>query len=88
MAAAVDLLGDLHARVAAAHIQRAHALRAVELVAGEREHVDIHRVHVDRDLAHGLHGVGVEEDALLVAELADLRDRLDHADLVVREHDA
>jgi hypothetical protein len=29
-------------------------------------------MHVDGDLADGLHGVGVEEDALLVAELADL----------------
>ena len=29
-------------------------------------------MHVDRNLAHGLHRVGVEEHALLVAELADL----------------
>ena len=29
-------------------------------------------LHVDRDLADGLDGVGVEEDALLVADLADL----------------
>ena len=45
-------------------------------------------MHVDGNLADGLHGVGVEEDALLVAELADLGDGLDDADLVVGVHDA
>ncbi len=72
VAAAVDLLGDLDARVAAADVERADALGAVDLVAGEREDVDVVRLHVDGDLADGLDGVGVEEDALLVAELADL----------------
>ncbi len=88
MAAAVNLLGELDARVAAADVQRADALGAVDLVAGEREQVDVVRLHVDGDLADGLHGVGVEDDALLVAELADLGDGLDDADLVVRVHDA
>jgi hypothetical protein len=88
VAAAVNLLGKLHARVAAANIQRAHALRPVDLVAGEREQVDVVGLHVDGNLADGLHGVGVEDDALLVAELADLGDGLDDADLVVRVHDA
>ena len=87
VAAAVDLLGDLDARVAAADVQRADTLGAVDLVAGEREHVDVVLLHVDRDLADGLDGVGVEEDALLVAELADLGDGLDDADLVVGVHD-
>ena len=45
-------------------------------------------LHVDRDLAYGLDGVGVEDESLLMAQLADLGDRLDHADLVVGEHDA
>ena len=38
-------------------------------------------------LAHGLHGVGVEDDALLVADLADLADGLQDADFVVGGHD-
>ena len=41
MAAAVDLLGDLDARVAAADVERADTLGAVDLVAGEREDVDV-----------------------------------------------
>ena len=42
---------------------------------------------VDGDLADGLDGVGVEEDALLVADFADLADGLDDADFVVGVHD-
>ncbi len=86
VASAVDLLGDLHARVAAADVERADALGAVDFVRGERERRRCcHGVHVDGDLAYGLDGVGVEEDALLVAELADFGDGLDDADLVVRD---
>jgi hypothetical protein len=76
VAAAVNLRGDLHARVAPANVERAHALGAVNLVSGEREHVDVVGDHVDRNLAHGLHRVGVEEHALLVTELADFGDGL------------
>ena len=35
VAAAVLLLGDLHAGVAATNVERAHPLGAVDLVAGE-----------------------------------------------------
>ncbi len=86
VAAAVDLLRDLDAGVAAANIQRADALRAVELVRREREHVDVVLLDIDRNLADSLDSIGVEENALLVAELADLGDGLDDADLVVRVH--
>ena len=41
-------------------------------------------LHVERNLADRLHRVGVEQDALLLRDRADLRDRLDDADLVVR----
>ena len=40
----------------------------------------------ERDLAHRLGRVGVEIDAVLAAEGADLRERLDDADLVVDRH--
>ena len=88
MAAAVDLLGDLDARVAATHVESADALGAVDLVAGDGHDVDVVGDDVDGDLADGLDGVAVEEHALLVAELADLLHGLDDADLVVCVHDA
>ena len=56
-------------------------------MAGEREHVDVVGDDVDGDLADGLDGVGVEDDALFVAERADFLDRLDDADFVVGVHD-
>ena len=67
--------------------ESAGALGAVELVAGQGEHVDVLGVHVDGQMAGGLDGVGVEGDLLLPADLADLGDGLDGADLVVGVHD-
>ena len=87
VAAAADLLGEQHARVAAPHVERADALRAVHLVRAHRHQVDLRLVDVERHLADRLHRVGVEEDALLLRDRADLRDRLQHADLVVGGHD-
>ncbi len=54
---------------------------------GDRHQVDVVLVHVDRNLADRLHAIGVEQDALLAADLADLGHRLNHADLVVGVHD-
>ena len=87
VAAAINLRCNLHARIAPAHIQRAHALRSVNLVTGKRQHVDVVGHHVHRNFAHGLHRIGMEDHALLVADLADLANGLQHADLVVRRHD-
>ena len=58
------------------------------MCAGDRHQVDIVLDHVHRNLAERLHAVGVEQDAALVADLADLGHRLDHADFVVGVHDA
>ena len=85
--AAVDQRREQHARIAAPHVERADALRSVHLVGGHRGQVDLQLVHVERNLADGLHGVGVEENALLLRDRADLGDRLNHADLVVGGHD-
>src|SRR2546430_8165224 len=85
MPAAVDLRLDAHARLPA-HVQRADALRAVDLVRGHRQEIHFQFLQVDRDLAHGLYRVAVEDDAFRAADLADLGDRLDHADLVVHHH--
>jgi hypothetical protein len=69
-----------------ADVESADALRRVELVPGDREQVDAQVLDVGRDLADGLCGVGVEEDASLARDLADLADGLDRAHLVVRVH--
>ena len=72
---------------AAAGIEHADALRPVELVGGEAQHVDVHLIDVDLHVARRLDGVGVEQNALFLADRADLPDGLDGADLVVGEHD-
>ena len=43
---------------------------------------------VDRNLARGLHRVGVEVNVGFGGDVADLVDRLQHAGFVVRDHDA
>ena len=68
-------------------VQHAHALGAVELVGGERQHVNILGLHVNVQVARRLHRIGVEQHALLPAHRADLRDGQDGADLVVGVHD-
>src|SRR5712671_1697342 len=83
--AAVNLRFDSHARFPA-YVQSAYALRAVHLVRGHRQKVHFQLLQVDGDLSRGLDRVAVEDDALRAADLADLGDRLDHADLVVDHH--
>ena len=68
-------------------VQGADALRAVDLVRGDGEQVDLELLHVDLDTPRALHRVAVEDDALRAAQLADLPDRLHYADLVVHHHD-
>src|SRR6266704_2979355 len=85
VAAAVDLRLDAHAGFSP-HVQSAYSLRSVDLVRGHRQEIHLQLLQVDRDLARGLHCVTVEDDALRAADLADLGDRLDHADLVVHHH--
>ena len=87
VAAAVDDRRQQHARIPAPHVERADALRPVHLVRAERRQVDLQLVDVERNLADRLHRVGVEQDALLLRDRADLGDRLDDADLVVGGHD-
>ena len=68
-------------------IEHAHAARAAELVRGEREHINAHRLHVDRHVADRLHRVRVELRADRMRQLCNLADRLNGADLIVRRHD-
>lgn len=71
---------------ALAGVQHADALRTVELVRGEREHIDVLCLYVDGDVPRRLHSVGVERHACLAADGADLADGQDGADLVVGVH--
>src|ERR1700683_2945662 len=63
---AAELRPQLHARIFAANIQRAHALRSVKLV--RRDGGDVHVVlnDVEGHLANRLHRVGMKEHAALV----------------------
>src|SRR5438876_981664 len=85
--AAVNHGREPYARPFTPYVERADALGPVEQVRRAREKVDPHRLDVDRDLADGLSGVGMEDDPLFLRELADRGDVLDRADLIVREHD-
>jgi len=86
VAAPVQLGQEPHARVAPAHVEGPYALRAVELVGGERDEVEPERLHVQRDLARRLRRVAVEEHAAPLREPPQLRQRLHDADLVVGVH--
>jgi hypothetical protein len=54
----------------------------------ERQQIDAERGHVDRHRTDRLHGVGVEEHAVLVGETRQLGDGLERTRDVVGGHDA
>ena len=89
--AAVALLApaghERHQPHAAADPQRADALGPAELVRRDRQQVDAERGDVDRNLAGGLHGVGVEQRAAGAGQRGQRGHRLQRADLVVGVHD-
>src|SRR5713101_4027989 len=74
--------------ISATHVQRPDALGTIDFMSRHTEKVDPHLFHVERDFAHGLDGIGVEEDAPFFAKLADFPDRLERPNLVVGGHDA
>ena len=69
-----------------AYDERADAVRATDLVPGDRHRVDPGSGEVERQLAECLDRVGVHRDAVGVRDLDDLGDRLHGADLVVGPH--
>src|SRR5215510_8576517 len=87
--AAVHLRRDAHAP---ASVQNPDAFRPINLVSGERQEVDAEFLHVNRNLADRLYGVGVQIEMLLpglaalLDQRADLFERLDRPDLVVGVH--
>jgi hypothetical protein len=70
----------------APNVDRANSLRAVNLVAADRHHVDVHFVDVDGDLSHRLSGIGVEKYLVLSTDFSDFGNRLINANLVVDSH--
>ena len=71
---------------APADIQGTHALGAVEFVAGKAQHIDVLGFHIDVQMTHGLHRIGVEQHACFLAHCADFADGQHGADLVVGVH--
>ena len=57
-------------------------------MAGNRQKIDAELIYVGRNLADGLGGIGVKQDAVLMGDSGAILDRLDRADLVVGMHDA
>ena len=69
------------------HVEHADAFRRVQLVAGQRQHVDFGGLQVDRQLADGLHRVAVEHDAFFMRHLGHFLDRKQRPGFVVGPHD-
>src|SRR5882757_6047727 len=87
VAAAIDAGGKLNAGVAATNVESTDALRSVDLVAGNREQVDVVLLDVDWNFANSLHTIDSENDAVFLGDLADFRHRIDDANLIVGIHD-
>src|SRR5256884_1561982 len=83
----VDDGGELHAWIAAAHVQSADSLRPINLVRADGQQVDVVPLDVDRNLAHCLHAVHRKENPAFLGNLADFRDGVDHANFVIGVHD-
>ena len=71
---------------AAANVESADAFGPVEFVAGEREQIDVQRVHVEGKFSGGLDSVGVEINFVFFGDAADFFERLDGPQLVVGVH--
>ena len=74
---------DLHT---GADVKETDSLRSVDLVAAGTHHVDVKIIYVDRHMSVCLNRVGVEQNAMLLRDLANLFDRLDGSDLVICKH--
>src|SRR5208282_1379452 len=85
--AAIDHGRQFHSRILPADIKRTDAFGPVKLVGSYGGEVDVLFLDVHWNFSYRLDRVGVEQDAALAADGADLGDGLQHADLVVGEHD-
>ena len=87
MATAFEQGEEANLGVAAADVEGTYPFGAVELMGGEAEQVEVVGLDVEGEFADGLGGVGMEEDAVVVAEGADLADGVKGTDLVIGGHD-
>ena len=78
---------DRHHASVTAEQECARADGCTYLVAAQRQGSETGQGSIDRELADGLHGIGVEGHARLAACRGDLGDGLHGADLVVGPHD-
>src|SRR6266566_5771845 len=79
---------NLNPWILAPHVQCTHTFWTVELVPRDRRQVDILLVHVYRNFADGLRCIGMEQYTTLTTDFPNLRDGLQHADLIVGRHDS
>lgn len=68
-------------------VEDANAFWAAEFVGREREHIDLLCADIDGNMADGLDGIGVKNDAVMAADMRNFRDRLYGARLVICGHD-
>ena len=69
------------------HVEQPDALGRMQLVRRKRQEVHVEFPHINLQLARRLHGVGVEQHAMPVANRGNLAHREQDARLVVRPHD-
>ncbi|OPZ80451.1 MAG: hypothetical protein BWY76_03352 [bacterium ADurb.Bin429] len=85
------MTGAVHERLqlhTLADIEGAHAFWRVEFMPGNREYIHTQVIHPCCHFAHGLRGVGMEENAILAGDATDLGDGLNRTHLIVGVHDA
>ena len=82
---AVDKRLQLQSR---SDVEEADALWPVDLMTAGAQHIDVHLVHVDRQLSECLHGIGVKGDTMSLCHRAERSNRLHRSDLIVCKHDA
>mmetsp|Transcript_13831 Transcript_13831/g.47856 ORF Transcript_13831/g.47856 Transcript_13831/m.47856 type:complete len:205 (-) Transcript_13831:205-819(-) len=68
-------------------VQRSDPSRSIELVTSDGQEVDSEVIHVNRDLANRLRGIGVYQDAFAPCDLGNAPDVVDGSCLIVRQHD-
>ncbi len=86
LATAVLLRFQSHRRGAASHVQRADPFRTIDFVGRKAEQIDPERGDIDRQFADRLRRIAVQQHATRAANRCDLGQRLQDANLVVRQH--
>src|SRR5579872_7224504 len=71
-----------------AHIEGAHALRRIELVAADRIEIGTQRLDVDIHFARSLHAIGMKCDARFLRNTSNFLYWLNGSQLIVGMHDA